>query len=92
MSEQATIATLEKEIREERNKARALRIFSAIGFTLFVAFSGLYFLLNQGIVTLAVAIIAVFGGCSGVYGSAAADRRKNELVSELDKLGSRISC
>ena len=91
MSEQAKIATLQEKIRGERNKARGLRIFSVVGFILFVAFSGLYFVLNQGIVTLAVAIIGVLGGCSGIYGSAAASRRKNELIAELDKLGSRIS-
>jgi hypothetical protein len=91
MSGQAKIAALQEKIREERNKAKDLRIFSVVGFTLFVAFSGLYFVLNQGVVTLVVAIIGVLGGCSGVYGSAAADRRKNELIAEFNKLGSRIS-
>jgi hypothetical protein len=90
MSEQAKIAALQERIREERNKARGLRIFSVVGFILFVVFSGLYFVLNQGIVTLAVAIIGVLGVCSGIYGSAAANRRKNELITELDKLGHRI--
>jgi hypothetical protein len=91
MAEQGKIAALQEEIREERRKARGLRIFSVFGFTIFVAFFGLYFVLNQGIVALAVAVIGVLGGCSGVYGNAVANRRENELRAELDKLGSRIS-
>jgi hypothetical protein len=90
MSEQAKIAALQKKIREERNIARGLRIFSVAGFILFVAFSGFYFVLNQGMVTLAIAVIGLLGGCSGVYGGAAANRRENELIAELDKLGSRV--
>ena len=91
MSEQEKISALQNKIRTEQTKAMGLRIFSVVGFILFVAFSVLYFVLNQGIVTLAVAIIGVLGGCSGIYGSATANRRKNELIAELDKLGSRIS-
>ncbi len=90
MSEQAKTAALQEKIRKERNNARNLRIFSIVGFILFVAFSGLYFVLNQGLVTLAVAIIGALGGFSGIYGSAAANRRKNELIAELDKLSSRV--
>jgi Flp pilus assembly protein TadB len=91
MSEQAKVAALQEKIRKERNRARGLRIFSVVGFILFVAFLVMYFVLNQGIVTLAVAIVGVLGGCSGIYGSAAANRRKNELIAELDKVGSGIS-
>jgi hypothetical protein len=85
MSEQAKIAALQEKIKKERNKARGLRVFGAVGFILFVAFSGLYFVLNQGIASLAVAIIGLLGGISGIYGSAAANRRENELIAELDK-------
>jgi len=90
MSEQAKIEVLQERIRKERNNARFMYVFSVVGFILFVAFSGLYFVLNQGLVTLAVAIIGLLGGVSGIYGNAAANRRKNELMEELDKLGSRV--
>ena len=91
MAEQAKIATLQDRIKKERNNARLMYVFSIVGFILFVAFSGLYFVLNQRIVTLAVAIIGVLGGLSGIYGGVAANRRKNGLIGELDKLGSGIS-
>lgn len=86
MSEQAKIADLQEKVRKEKNRAMGLRIFSDIGFIVFVAFLYLYFGLNQGIVTLAVAVVGVLGGLAGIYGSMTANRRKNELMAELDKL------
>jgi len=82
MSEQEKITALQKRIRRERNNARLTYVFSIVGFILFVAFSGLYSVLNQGLVTLAVAIIGLLGGVSGIYGNAVANRRKNELMEE----------
>jgi hypothetical protein len=90
MAEQAKIAALRDRIRKERNNARLMYVFSVVGFILFIAFFGLYFVLNQGFVTLVVGIIGLLGGVSGIYGNAAANRRKNELMVELDKLGSRV--
>lgn len=90
MSEQAKIVALQESIRKERNNARFMHLFSVVGFTLFVAFYGLYFLLNQGLVTLIVGIIALLGAFSGTYANATANRRKNELIEELDKLSSRV--
>ena len=55
MSEQAKIAALQEKIREEQNKAMVLRIFGVVGFILFVAFFGSYFVLNQGIVNRTIA-------------------------------------
>ncbi len=59
MSERASarIVAFQEKIREERNKARGLRIFSLVGFILFVGFFGLCFVLDQGTVTLATAIM-----------------------------------
>ena len=90
MSEQAKNAALQDRIRREQNNARLMYVFSVVGFILFVAFFGLYFILNQGLVTLVVGIIGLLGGVSGVYGNAAANRRKNELMEELDKSGSSV--
>ena len=90
MSEQAKITALQERISKERNRAKFMYIFSIVGFIIFIAFSGLYFVLNQGIVTLAAAIIGLLGGVSGIYGNAAANRRMNELAEELEKSGSRV--
>jgi hypothetical protein len=90
MSEQAKNTVLQEGIRREQNNARLMYAFSVVGFIPFVAFFGLYFILNQGLATLAVGVIGLLGAVSGVYGNAAANRRKTELMEELDKSGSSV--
>ncbi len=85
MSEQAKIADFKRKSGKKKTE-QWVCAFSDIGFIVFVAFLYLYFGLNQGIVTLAVAVVGVLGGLAGIYGSMTANRRKNELMAELDKL------